>query len=111
MPPAVSEEKIQEWKNTYGEVYEIKDDELEEKNPLPVMYFKKPGRTDLSKLAKEMMKDSYKAVNNLVFGCLLHPAPEVVKKAFDVEPGLAIKVAAKLQEIIGLDRDFSVNKL
>lgn len=111
MAPAVDEAKIQEWKNTYGDVYEIKDDDLEEKSGLPVMYCKKPGRVDLSKLAKEMMKDTYKAVNNLVFGCLLHPAPEVVKKAFDEEPGVAIKVAAKLQEIIGLDRDFTVNKL
>lgn len=111
MPPAVSEDKIQEWKNQYGDVYEIKDDELNEGNPLPELYFKKPARANLSRLAKEMMKDTYKAVNNLVFGCLLHPAPEVVKKVFDEEPGVAIKVAGKLQEIIGLDRDFTVNKL
>lgn len=107
----VSEEKIQEWKNQYGDVYEIKDDELNEGKALPEMYFKKPERKDLSRLAKEMMKDSFKAVNNLVFGCLLHPAAEVVKKSFDEEPGCAIRVAGKLQEVIGLDRDFTVKKL
>lgn len=111
MPYAVTEEKIQEWKAAHVEVYEIKDDELNEGNPLPLMYFKKPQRSNLSRLSKEMMKDGYKAVNNLVFGCLLHPDPEVVKKVFDAEPGVAIKVAGKLQEIIGLDRDFTVNKL
>ncbi|MEW5897743.1 MAG: hypothetical protein AB1652_01030 [Bacillota bacterium] len=106
----VSAEQIQEWKKEYGEVYEVRSDS-EEETSLPVLYFRKPNRQDLSRLFKEIMQDIYKALNNLIFACLLYPSAEVVRKAFDDKPGLVLSVGGELQKAVGANRNFFTREL
>jgi hypothetical protein len=105
----VSPAQIEQWKQQYGDVYEIRDDGFDGEQLL--FYFRKPGRPQLSRFTKEAMKDAFKAVNNLVFGCLLHPSEEVVRRLFDEKPGLAIAVGNELQRIVGTNQDFLSRKL
>jgi hypothetical protein len=105
-----NEEQIKEWKQQYGEVYEISGEPEDAGEPM-TFYFRKPGRADLSRFAKEVAKDMLKATNNLVFGCLLHPGPEVLRKMVDEKPGLVLALGAELQKIIGSSQDFLSRRL
>jgi hypothetical protein len=105
-----NEDKIQEWKQQYGEVYEIASDVDDAGEPM-TFYFRKPGWADLSRFAREVAKDMLKATNNLVFGCLLHPSPDVLRKQVEEKPGLILALGAELQKIIGANQDFLSRKL
>lgn len=102
--------QIEQWKQQYGDVYEIADDGFGETEPLTFI-FRRPGRPQLSRFTKEAMKDAYKAMHNLVYGCLLYPSEERVKQLFEDKPGLAIAVGNELQRIVGTNQDFLSKKL
>ena len=105
--PEVTKEQIEKWKQEHGDVYRIEsDDEL-----MPVCYFRKPGRADMSRLSKEGVKDIYKSMNNLMFGCLLYPAPDVARRAVEEKPGLVLSIGGELQKIVGVTQDFLSTKL
>jgi len=106
----VSQSQIEQWKQQYGDVYEIKDDGFSE-DEMPTFYFRRPGRPQLSRFTKEAMKDAYKAMHNMVYGCLLYPSEERVKQLFEDRPGLAIAVGNELQRIVGTNQDFLSKKL
>jgi hypothetical protein len=105
-----TEEQIREWKERHGEVYEIRG-EVEDGGGDQVFYFRKPGWADLSRFAREVTRDLLKAANNLVYGCLLHPAPEVLRRMVDEKPGLIMGLAGELQKIVGSSQDFLARKL
>lgn len=102
-------EKVEQWKKQHGDVYQVtgETDNGEEM----VYYFRKPDRPDLSRFSKELAKDMYKATNNLVFGTLLYPATELLRKQVDEKPGLVLALGAELQKIIGSNQDFLSKKL
>lgn len=106
---SVSEQQLQEWKEKYGDVYEVRVSDDEEK--LPVFYFKKPGRGELSRFSKEMMSNMYNALNNMVFACLIHPSAEVVAGLVNDKPGLVISLGAELQKIAGSNQNFTSKRL
>jgi hypothetical protein len=108
------EELTAQWKEQYGEVYEIKPDNPEEalKEGLPdAFYFRLPGRPELSRFAKTAMTDSLKALNNLCMDCVIYPDRSVVSSLFDHKPGLAISLGAKVQQLVGTSLDFTHRKL
>lgn len=107
------DELKKQWKNQYDEVYEIaaeNDLEKEDNEPL-VFFFKKPGKSNLSRYIKDAMKNAYKAMHNLTFDCLLYPDRDVVSKLIEERPGLIIALGNELQEIIGVNQDFFSKKL
>ena len=105
----VAQETIDQWKQQYEEVYEMTG-ELEDYSEIKV-YFRKPKRADSSRLIKETMKDPERAVNNLVFSCLLYPAPDDLKKEIEKKPGLILVLGNELQKLIGSNIDFLSKKL
>lgn len=110
----VNQEQIDKWKQEHGEVYKITGEiPLDDNNdPEPQdFYFSKPGRIHLSRFAKEAIIDALKAQNNVVFGCLLHPAPETVQQLVAKKPGLIIPLASELLKVTGLNQDFLAKKL
>ncbi|MDQ7790055.1 MAG: hypothetical protein U1D96_05405 [Eubacteriales bacterium] len=102
--------QIEEWKKEYGEVYELSADTDDSDQPQQY-YFQKPGRKHLSRLSKELMKDAFRGMENLVFGCLLHPSEEVLRAELQKKPGLVIALGGELQKIIGTNQDFFTKKL
>lgn len=100
---------LNELKSKYGEVYclsgEVEDGVTEN------YYFRKPERKDISRFAQEVSKDILKATNNFVFGCLVHPDPEVLRKKVDERPGIIIPLGAELQKIVGSNVDFLSSRL
>jgi len=111
--PVVNNEQIEQWKKEYGDVYQLTGDvdTEEDLGASQVFYFRKPGRKDLSRFVKEMAKDMYKATNNLVYGCLLYPSADVVRKMAEEKPGLILALGGELQKIIGSSQDFLSKKL
>lgn len=107
------EKQKKEWIEQYGEVYEIAAEaDLEDEKAKPmVFYFKKPGRTNLSRYIKDAMKNAYKAMYNLTFDCLLYPDRDAVTKLIEEKPGLIVALGNELQEIIGVNQDFFSKKL
>ena len=105
----MDENLLNELKSKYGEVYclsgEVEDDKTEK------YYFRKPERKDLSRFTQELSKDLFKATNNLVFGCLVYPEPEVLRKKADEKPGIILPLGAELQKIVGSGVDFLSSKL
>ncbi|WP_027364023.1 DUF6848 family protein [Desulfotruncus alcoholivorax] len=108
MEQVISQEQIEKWKQEHGDVYKIEGDE---DSLLPVCIFRKPGRPDLSRFTKESLKDVYKSMNNLVYGCLLYPSADVVRKAAEEKPGIIIAYGGELQKIVGVTQDFLSTKL
>lgn len=102
-------EEIARWKAEHGEVYEI-GTETEDGRRLAFI-FKKPGRVALSHFARTATKDTLKALNNLVFDCLLWPSADQVRAIMDEKPGYLIGLGGKLQELTGLNEDFFAGRL
>lgn len=104
-----AQEEIERFKAEHGEVYEI-GTETEDGRRLTFI-FKKPGRSELSHFARTAMKDALKAMNNLVFDCLIWPGPDRVTAILDEKPGYLVGLGAKLQELVGLNEDFFAGRL
>lgn len=107
----VSPEQIEAWKREFGEVYELTGEPENDHEPPPRFYFRKPGRAHLSRLSKELMKDALRGLENLVFGCLLHPSEDVLRERLQQRPGIVIALGGELQKIIGTNQDFFTKKL
>lgn len=105
-----TEEQLENWKSQYGDVYELTG-ETEDGSQSYYFIFRKPGRAALSRFAKQVMSDALKAMQNLVFDCLLYPDQDAVRKLFDEKPGMAISVGSELQKIVGTNQDFFVKRL
>jgi len=104
-----NEEQIKAWKEQHGDVFEIRGEDAGDQEM--TFYFRKPGRADLSRFAKEATKDVLLATNNLVVNCLLHPGPDVLRKLIDDKPGIVLALGAELQKLIGSNQDFFSRKL
>ena len=102
--PKPTDQQIEGLKDRYGEVYEFTG-EGEDGQEYSFL-FRKPDRAALSRFAAKGTKDVMKAVNNLVFDCLLYPGAEEVQRLFDRMPGLPIALGAELQKTIGSTMDF-----
>jgi hypothetical protein len=109
MNPQVSQENIDQWKSQHGDVYQVKGEN--EQGEEIICYFRKPGRADLARFTQELTRDMFKATNNFVFNCLLHPDPEVLRKMADDKPGIILALGGELQKIIGSSQDFLSTKL
>jgi len=105
----VNEELVQQWKQQHGDVYKLSGEDDDGK--AMAFYFRKPGRSDLSRFTKEVTKDMMKATNNLVFGCLLFPSPDVLRKMAENKPGIVLALGGELQKIVGSNQDFLSEKL
>lgn len=105
----ISVAQIDELKNQYGEIHCLSG-ETEDREELN-LYFRKPARKDLSRFASEYNKDIMKAANNLVFGCLVYPDVETVRKLIDDKPGLISPLATELNKIVSGNIDFLSKKL
>jgi len=105
--------KIPGWKAQYKDVYELSIDE-EVPNELSGIRIicRAPGRVEMSRFIQDVTKgDALKAQNNFFFGCLLYPDVEVIRTATDQKPGLVIALSNKLNEITGLNQNFTIKKL
>lgn len=106
------QEKINDWKEQYGEIYEIAADvEFEQNSEQMIFIFRKPNRQHLSRYIKTAMKNAYKAMHTLVFDTLLYPDKDKVSKMVEEKPGLIISLGNELQDIIGVNQDFFSKKL
>lgn len=105
----VNDELVKQWKQQYGGVFRLVGED-DDDQPM-TFYFRKPERADLSRFTKEVMKDMLKALNNLVFGCLLFPSAEVLKRMVGNKPGLVVPLGNELQKIVGSNQDFLSEKL
>lgn len=103
--------QIEVWKQQYEDIYELNADADEGDSPIPTFYFRKPGRMQLSRFAKEVMKDALKGMNALVFDCLLFPDRDTVEALFKKKPGLIISLGGELQKLVGTSQDFFVKRL
>ncbi|MCL4514152.1 MAG: hypothetical protein M1379_00935 [Firmicutes bacterium] len=113
MPELVSKEQIEKWKKEFEGVYELRaetDDDKPEEVPL-TLYFKRPGREELSRFAKSAAGETLKATSQFVFDCRLYPDEQVLRKLFEEKPGLAISIGNKLSEIVGVNQVFTVKRL
>lgn len=109
------ETKKQEWKAQHGDVYELIAEETDENiSELgnTTIYCKAPGRVELARFVKDAATgDALKAQNNFFFGCLLYPDAEVIKRISDKKPGIVIALGNKLQELTGINQNFTMRKL
>ena len=108
-----SAELVEQWKAQYGDVYELSpENEDAAKEGVPeVLYFRLPGRPELSRMAKTAMTDSLKAFNNLCMDCVLWPDKSALVAVFDKKPGLMISLGAKVQQLVGAGLDFTHRRL
>ena len=106
-------EQIASWKQQHGDVIEIQAEESGDPELDDLTIFcKKPGRTELSRFIKDAASgDALKAQNNFFFGCLLYPAPDVVKAIVDKKPGLIVALGNELQSLTGINQSFFMKKL
>jgi len=105
-------EKIEGFKEEYGTVYEIAADiGFEEEAEEMLFVFKKPGRAALSRYIKGAMSDAYRAMYNLVFDCLLYPDKDLLMKMLEDKPGLIIALGNELQELVGVNQNFTSKRL
>jgi len=105
----LNEEKAQELKDKYGDVYRLSSENDE--GDMLYFYFRKPTRPDLARFAQELSKDLLKSTNNLVYGCLVAPDVEEVKKMAVEKPGMILALGGELQKLIGSNMDFLAEKL
>ncbi len=110
---AVTPEQIKQWKAEHGDIYKLSGEIQDDKDSfvLHTFYFKKPGRVQLSRFAKEAMSDALKAQNNLIFDCRLYPDETVIRELFEKQPGLIMSLGAELVKIVGMNQDFLSEKL
>ncbi|MDK2903504.1 MAG: hypothetical protein PWQ93_1423 [Clostridiales bacterium] len=104
------DERIEQWKQQYGEVYAVTPDQ-EDDEKIVTFYFKKPKRQHIAKFAKDIMNDAYKAMYNLISECVIYPDIEAVNSMFEEKPGLVIAIGGELQKIIGTNQNFTTKKL
>lgn len=109
-------EQLEKWRAQYGRRNVIRleqsledDEDLGEEKTL-VIYCRKPNPQHLSRFANTAQKDAYKALRDMVFDTLLWPDAERVKAAIEDQPGLAIAIGGKLQQIAGTNADFTVKR-
>lgn len=108
-------EQLEQWKAQYGRrnvirlEQAVEDDEDSGQETL-VVYCRKPSPQHLGRFANTAQKDAYKALRDLVFDTLLWPDAERVKVAVEDQPGLAIAIGGKLQQIAGTNADFTVKR-
>ncbi|GAB6100439.1 hypothetical protein JCM16358_23180 [Halanaerocella petrolearia] len=105
------EEKIKNLKKQYGTIYEIAAEVDFEGGEEMVFIFKKPGRSELGRYLKTAMTDAYRAMHNLVFDCLVYPEKDVVVKMVEEEPGLIVALGNELQDLVGINKNFTRKKL
>lgn len=108
------EQRIDQWKEQYKEVYELQTDDPEECPELASLRIicKRPDRTSLSRFVKEASSgDALKAQNNFFYGCLLYPDAEVIRNVAEQKPGIIIALGNKLQELTGTNMGFTMKKL
>lgn len=105
---APSAEEVEAWKTKFGNIYTLAGDvgvkEL-------TIYCKKPTRQDLRAMMKEISKDSYRAVHNLLVACCIHPTMTDMKGLMEEYPGLIVSLGKEFQEMIGAGTNFTVTKL
>lgn len=105
----LNDTQIQELKAKHGgEIFEITGDDDDGKTM--TFYIKKPDRSLISRFTKELMQDTMRAMNNLVFGCLVSPA-EHLKKIVDDRPAMIVPLANEVQKVIGFNQNFLSHKL
>lgn len=105
------EERIESLKDQYGTIYEIAADVDFDGGKEMVFIFKKPGRSELGRYLKTAMSDAYRAMHNLVFDCLVYPEKDVVVKMVEEEPGLIVALGNELQDLVGINKNFTRKKL
>jgi hypothetical protein len=105
-------QKIEGFKEQYGTVYEIAADVgFEEEADEMLFVFKKPGRAALSRYIKGAMNDAYRAMYNLVFDCLLYPDRDLLMNMLEDKPGLIVALGNELQELVGVNQNFTSKRL
>lgn len=105
-----SEETVEGWHAKYGYVYKVPCDD--EETPFTV-YCRKPSRQHLSRFMKTANQkgDALQAAQNLFADTLLYPDMDKLKPIFDERPGLILSLAVALQELIGLNVNFTPIRL
>lgn len=118
LPPGANEaaetNKIEaELKAKYGEVYRLETDLEDETGNITHVrvYTKRPHRIHLSRFAKEVAKDTFKALNTLIFDTAVWPEKDELTRLFEDRPGLVISLGSELQKLVGVNQDFLCRKL
>lgn len=114
--------QIEAWKAKYKDVYQLSvdldDDEEKTSDVIDSLtalriICREPGRNELSRFIKDVVGggNAIKAQNNFFYGCLLHPTAEVLQKIVEQKPGLIVALGNKLQELTGMNQNFTLKKL
>ncbi len=90
----IDEKQVEELKAKHGELRLLSAD-LEEGGYLDVIV-RPPPRAQLGRFAEEVMRDPYRAMNNLFFECLVEPDADQMRTLFGRYPGLLLAFANRL---------------
>ncbi|MBP7127328.1 hypothetical protein KBD49_13275 [Myxococcota bacterium] len=82
-------------KAQHGEIYELAVD-LGEDGGLVTAIVRRPGRAQFARFSKDGMSDPMRAMHNLFFDCLVHPAASEMQRLFERYPGLLMAFANRL---------------
>lgn len=107
----LDEKTIQDLKDNYGEIYELKSDSADEDYKIKEYVFMKPTRVHLSRFAKGVANDTFKALHTLIMDCLVYPDKGQVQEQLDEKPGLVVSLGGELQKIVGINENFFATKL
>lgn len=90
----MDEQRIEALKAKHGDIYLLTAD-MEEEGTLEVVV-RKPGRPQFGRFAEEVARDTYRAMNNLFFECLVEPEADRMRGLFERYPGLLMSLANRL---------------
>lgn len=106
--PEINEAQINEWKQRYGEVYQVT---IEDENKEHVFYYRKPTRPMFNRFIDESTKKTSKAMERLVNDCVIFPNRVVINNLADKMPGLIPQLSTEILNASGMNTNFTSTKL
>lgn len=111
----MEKELIEQYKERYGRVYQIKatvvdiDDDCEEKEV--VFVFRQPIPLDYDRFIKDSTKKPSAAFKNLIVSCIVDEQREKLEETLKEYPALSSSLTQELLRLMGLSDSVTLKKL
>lgn len=114
VPTARPEEALRaQLKAKYGKVYRLEQSVIEDddNDRTVVFYFKRPTTGSFDRYAKTMGQSATRASKAFLLDCVVSESAEDLKAELEENPGMAMSIAAKLTDLLGMSNGVNLKLL